>query len=123
MLSHPSIASTASSKRTEHIKCQLAGSLGCRTGLSVVRSLDFCVCESIQLLVIVEADVHLVTGYGVEKIGFRKFILGVLFYQCAVTTIFFVAPNVQVLLVGAILAGIAFGVFMSSQYQFHLCSS
>ena len=70
-----------------------------------------------------EADVHLVTGYGVEKIGFRKFILGVLFYQCAVTTIFFVAPNVQVLLVGAILAGIAFGVFMSSQYQFHLCSS
>jgi SP family general alpha glucoside:H+ symporter-like MFS transporter len=57
-----------------------------------------------------------VTGYGVEKIGFRKFILSVLLYQTAITTIFFVAPNIKVLLVGAILAGIAFGVFMSGKF-------
>lgn len=57
-----------------------------------------------------------VTGYGVEKIGFRPFILSVLFYQCAVTTIFFVAPSIKMLLLAECLAGIAFGVFMSSLY-------
>ncbi|KAG4444204.1 hypothetical protein IFR05_000301 [Cadophora sp. M221] len=55
----------------------------------------------------------LLTGYGVEKVGFRPFLLGVLFYQCAVTTIFFVAPSVKILLVAECLAGVAFGVFMS----------
>jgi SP family general alpha glucoside:H+ symporter-like MFS transporter len=54
-----------------------------------------------------------VTGYGVERFGFRKFILGILIYQTAITTIYFTAPTIQVLLAGYILGGIAFGVFMS----------
>ena len=55
------------------------------------------------------------TGIGVERFGFRPFILGVLFYQCAVTTIFFVAPSVKILLLAECLAGVAFGVFMSGK--------
>ncbi|KAF2829603.1 trehalose transporter [Ophiobolus disseminans] len=55
----------------------------------------------------------LLTGVGVERFGYRPFILGVLFYQCAVTTIFFVAPTIKILLVAECFAGIAFGVFMS----------
>lgn len=57
-----------------------------------------------------------VTGVGVERFGFRIFILGVLCYQCAVTTIFFVAPTIKILLVAECFAGIAFGVFMSGMY-------
>jgi SP family general alpha glucoside:H+ symporter-like MFS transporter len=56
-----------------------------------------------------------VTGYGVEKIGYRKFILGVLVYQCAITTLFFVAPDVRILLLAECLCGVAFGVFFSSR--------
>ncbi|KAJ4365383.1 hypothetical protein N0V95_000530 [Ascochyta clinopodiicola] len=55
----------------------------------------------------------LLTGWGVERFGFRPFILGVLLYQSAITTIFFVAPSIEILLVGSCFAGIAFGVFMS----------
>lgn len=57
-----------------------------------------------------------VTGYGVERFGYRPFILGILFYQAAITTIFFVAPGIEILLVAECLAGIAFGVFMSGMY-------
>ncbi|KAF2014257.1 putative sugar transporter [Aaosphaeria arxii CBS 175.79] len=55
----------------------------------------------------------LLTGWGVDRFGYRPFILGILFYQAAITTIFFVAPSVQILLLAECLAGIAFGVFMS----------
>lgn len=55
------------------------------------------------------------TGYGVERFGYRPFILGILGYQAAITTIFFVAPSIEVLLVAECLAGIAFGVFMSGE--------
>jgi SP family general alpha glucoside:H+ symporter-like MFS transporter len=58
-----------------------------------------------------------VTGLGVERFGYRPFILGVLFYQCAVTTIFFVAPSIEILLVAECFAGIAFGVFMSGTHS------
>lgn len=64
------------------------------------------------------ADHSLVTSYGVEKVGYRPFLLGVLFYQCAVTTIFFVAPSVKILLLAECLAGVAFGVFMSGMSMF-----
>lgn len=51
----------------------------------------------------------------------RPFLLGVLFYQCAVTTIFFVAPSVKILLLGECLAGIAFGfscqVYLTSWFE------
>lgn len=57
------------------------------------------------------------TGWGVERFGFRPFILGVLIYQSAITTIFFVAPSIEVLLVGSCFAGIAFGVFMSGTHN------
>lgn len=55
------------------------------------------------------------TGFGVERWGYRPFILGVLGYQACITTIFFVAPSIEVLLVAECLAGIAFGVFMSGE--------
>lgn len=55
------------------------------------------------------------TGYGVERFGYRPFILGILGYQAAITTIFFVAPSIKILLVAECLAGIAFGVFMSGK--------
>jgi SP family general alpha glucoside:H+ symporter-like MFS transporter len=59
------------------------------------------------------ADRAKVTGYGVERFGYRPFILGILFYQCIVTVTFFVAPSIEILLLAECLAGIAFGVFMS----------
>ncbi|KAL1865140.1 hypothetical protein VTK73DRAFT_5465 [Phialemonium thermophilum] len=55
----------------------------------------------------------LLTGLGVERFGYRRFILAILIYQCGITTIFFCAPNIKVLLVAECFAGIAFGVFMS----------
>lgn len=58
-----------------------------------------------------------VTGLGVERFGYRPFILAVLFYQAAVTCGFFFAPSVQILLLSECLAGISFGVFMSSEYS------
>ena len=57
------------------------------------------------------------TGWGVERFGYRPFILGVLLYQSAITTIFFVAPSVKILLVAECFAGIAFGVFMSGMHK------
>lgn len=57
------------------------------------------------------------TGVGVERFGYRPFILGVLFYQCGITTIFFVAPTIKILLVAECFAGIAFGVFMSGTHS------
>ncbi|KAK5077351.1 hypothetical protein LTR64_005168 [Lithohypha guttulata] len=53
------------------------------------------------------------TGWGVEKFGYKKFILTVFAYQACIITIFFFAPSIHILLVGACFAGIAFGVFMS----------
>ncbi|KAI8941463.1 hypothetical protein NX059_002682 [Plenodomus lindquistii] len=55
----------------------------------------------------------LLTGWGVERFGFRPFILGVLTYQAIITVTFFVAPSIEILLLAECLAGIAFGVFMS----------
>ncbi|KAF2148141.1 trehalose transporter [Myriangium duriaei CBS 260.36] len=55
----------------------------------------------------------LLTGFGVERFGYRPFILGILCYQACVTTIFFCAPSIKVLLVAECFAGISFGVFMS----------
>ncbi|KAH7082384.1 trehalose transporter [Paraphoma chrysanthemicola] len=55
----------------------------------------------------------LLTGWGVERFGYRPFILGILFYQAIVTVTFFVAPSIEYLLLAECLAGIAFGVFMS----------
>ncbi|KAF2855900.1 trehalose transporter [Plenodomus tracheiphilus IPT5] len=55
----------------------------------------------------------LITGWGVERWGFRPFILAVLSYQAIVTTTFFVAPSIEILLLAECMAGIAFGVFMS----------
>jgi len=57
----------------------------------------------------------LCTGLGVERFGFRKFILGVLLYQTCITTIYFTAQSIEVLMVGYVLGGIAFGVFMSGR--------
>lgn len=57
-----------------------------------------------------------VTGYGVEKFGYRPFMLATLIYMCIVITGFFCAPSVQILLVSACLAGVGFGVFMSSKF-------
>ncbi|KAF2675737.1 hypothetical protein K458DRAFT_411013 [Lentithecium fluviatile CBS 122367] len=54
-----------------------------------------------------------VTGIGVERFGYRPFILGILSYQCVLTTTFFMAPRIEILLLAECLAGIAFGVFMS----------
>ncbi|KAK5080121.1 hypothetical protein LTR05_008779 [Lithohypha guttulata] len=54
------------------------------------------------------------TGWGVEKFGYKKFILTVFAYQACIITIFFFAPSIHILLVGACFAGIAFGVFMSA---------
>jgi SP family general alpha glucoside:H+ symporter-like MFS transporter len=56
-----------------------------------------------------------VTGLGVERFGFRKFILGVLLYQACMTTIYFTAQSIEVLMVGYVFGGIAFGVFMSGK--------
>lgn len=56
-----------------------------------------------------------VTGWGVERFGFRPFILTILCYQAVVLVTFFVAPSIEYLLLGACLAGIAFGVFMSGE--------
>lgn len=53
-----------------------------------------------------------------ERFGFRKFILAILSYQAAITTIFFVAPSIEILLVAECFAGIAFGVFMSGKLSF-----
>lgn len=53
---------------------------------------------------------------GVERFGYRPLILGVLVYQCAMITIFFVAPTIAILLVAEYFAGIAFGVFMSGTH-------
>lgn len=88
---------------------------------SAVRLSVFCVRAHLPSHVIPLSDNPSVTGYGVEKVGFRPFLLGVLFYQCAVTTIFFVAPSVKILLVAECLAGIAFGVFMSGKSTFEHC--
>lgn len=87
-----------------------------------------------------------VTGWGVERFGFRKFILATLCYltctsesNCAEldlralwsntaltypVTIFFVAPSIEVLAVGEATCGLAWGVFMSSESDFDLeCGS
>lgn len=58
---------------------------------------------------------RIVTGYGVERFGFRKFILAVLFYQTGITAIYFTAQSIQVLMAAYVLGGIAFGVFMSGR--------
>ncbi|WOO80959.1 General alpha-glucoside permease [Vanrija pseudolonga] len=55
----------------------------------------------------------IVNGYFTERYGYRPVIMGCLVFLAAVTTIFFCAPSVQVLLVGEILAGIPWGVFQS----------
>ncbi|KAG8623568.1 hypothetical protein KVT40_008544 [Elsinoe batatas] len=45
----------------------------------------------------------LLTGFGVERFGYRPFLLGVLCYQACITTIYFVAPSIEILM----------GVYMS----------
>lgn len=69
----------------------------------------------VSLISSINTDSSTVTGIGVERIGFRPFILATLTYQCAITTISFVAPNIETLVVYEVFAGIAFGVFMSSK--------
>ena len=110
-----STASTASFNRTDPIKFQQDGRRVSRMVPNVVKSLVCSVCIAMPASQCRAHDVS-VTGYGVEKIGFRPFILGVLFYQCAVTTIFFVAPSIKFLLLAECLSGLAFGVFMSSMH-------
>ncbi|RYE94179.1 MAG: MFS transporter, partial [Oxalobacteraceae bacterium] len=55
----------------------------------------------------------LLTGLGVERWGYRKFMVGTLCYLCCCIAIFFCAPSVEILLVGSVVAGLAFGVFQS----------
>lgn len=113
MPSLPLTASTASFNRTDPIRFQQNGK---RVSLMVPSAGKSLVCSVCLPIPASHCGTHnvSVTGYGVEKIGFRPFILGVLCYQCAVTTIFFVAPSIKFILLAECLSGLAFGVFMSS---------
>lgn len=102
--------------RMEVIKYQPSGKRESQMARSVGKLLVFCV----SLFRRYErqdysADKVQVTGIGVERFGYRPFILGILTYQCIITTTFFVAPSIQILLLAECLAGIAFGVFMSGK--------
>ncbi|AAW45575.1 hypothetical protein CNBH3340 [Cryptococcus deneoformans B-3501A] len=55
----------------------------------------------------------IVNGIFTERYGYRKVLIASLLWLAAVITIFFCAPNIQVLLAGEILAGIPWGVFQS----------
>ena len=106
----------ANSNQTEVTRYPPVGSLVSPTVRSVVRLLVYCV-RATRLHCLGSTTNHFqVTGYGVERFGYRPFILTILFYQSAITTIFFCAPSVKILLVAECLAGIAFGVFMSGKH-------
>jgi len=48
-----------------------------------------------------------------ERFGYRYTVMGCLVFLAAVVAIFFTAPNIKVLLVAEILAGIPWGVFQT----------
>ncbi|WVQ84711.1 hypothetical protein IAT38_006867 [Cryptococcus sp. DSM 104549] len=55
----------------------------------------------------------LINGIFTERYGYRKVIISCLVFLSAVITIFFCAPNIKVLLVAEVLAGVPWGVFQS----------
>lgn len=52
-------------------------------------------------------------GWISERIGYRKTVLGCLFFIACFITLFFTAPNIQTLLAAEILCGIPWGVFQT----------
>lgn len=54
-----------------------------------------------------------INGWISEKIGYRYTVMASLAFLTGVIAIFFTAPNIQVLLVAEILAGIPWGVFQT----------
>lgn len=65
----------------------------------------------------------LINGYVSDRFGYRKTMIGALAAMIGVVFIFFFAPNVQVLLVAEIFAGIPWGLFQTlpAQYASEVC--
>jgi SP family general alpha glucoside:H+ symporter-like MFS transporter len=81
------------------------GSRVCRTECSAERSLGCSVgCISWCLV-----QLTIVNGYVSERFGYRYTVMACLVFLSGVVAIFFTAPNIKVLLVAEILAGIPWG--------------